>query len=73
MAQNPLQSIVPVPDIAPEEFQGHQLAHSFRYEQEQRQIFEDHCRWYERVAAQNQQELETMRRELNVFRWFCRD
>ena len=73
LQSNPLQSIVLIPDQVPEAFQGHQLAHQFRYEHEQRRAFEDHCRWYEQIAAQHQQELEAMRCELNLFRWFCRN
>lgn len=72
MAQHPLQSIIPMPDLAPEEFKGHQLAYEFRHERKQRQRFEDYCRWYEQIATQHQQELEMMRSEFNLFRWFCR-
>ncbi len=72
MAQDPLQSIVPIPDIAPEQFKGHHLAYKFRHEIEQRQAFEDYCRWYEAIAEQNRQELEQMRSEFDLFKWFCR-
>ncbi len=70
MAQEPLQSIVPLPEIAPEQFQGHQLAVEFRHEVGQRQAFEDYCNWYEAIAQQNRQELEQMRGEFNLFRFF---
>jgi len=55
-----------------ESLELHQMAQTFRLEVEHRDHFDAYCAWYYRVAAENQQDLETMRSELNVRAWFDR-
>ena len=52
------------------DFQLQQMAQEFRLELLNREAFERHCEWYELMARANQQDLETMRREFDIFRWF---
>lgn len=48
----------------------HQAAQDFRLELEHRANLEAYCQWYYQVAADNQRDLEQMRSELNLLRWF---
>ena len=79
---SPLQSVLiqPQADLVelaslpatPEIFAGQQLAHEFRWEIEQRQAFDDYCRWYEAIARQNQQEAAAMAKDFDLRSWLRR-
>ena len=70
--QQPQANLVELTSLpaTPEIFAGQQLAHEFRWEIDQRQAFEDYCRWYEAIALQNQQEAASMANDLDVRSWF---
>ncbi len=72
MLQQPAVNMVELASIpiAPEIFAGQQLAQQFRWEVDQRQAFDDYCRWYEAIALQNQQEMTSMANDLDVLSWF---
>ncbi|NES82128.1 MAG: hypothetical protein F6K10_12395 [Moorea sp. SIO2B7] len=53
-------------------FATYQLAYDFSQEVEHRQEFEDYCQWYYFTAQSHQEELEKMRGDINIFRWFSR-
>ena len=61
-----LTALPATPDI----FAGQQLAHEFRWELDQRQAFDDYCRWYEAIALQNQQEVASMANDIDIRSWF---
>lgn len=68
---NPFHYIIPVPQPDVEEvFAVYRTTQDFYHEVEVRQAFEQHCQWYEQVAQQNRQDLQQMRREVNVMGWF---
>lgn len=68
---NEFREIVPTPPpIVDESFATHQLTGQFYREIEYRQEFERYCQWYYETAALHRQELQKMRSELNIFRWF---
>lgn len=49
---------------------GHQVSHKFHQELQYRQELARHCHWYERTAQQHRQELQKMRRDINILGWF---
>lgn len=57
---------------AAESIELYQMAQFFRQEVEYRTAFEEYCQWYQEVAEHHQQELVQMRKEPNLFNWFCR-
>ncbi|MBD2778280.1 hypothetical protein [Iningainema tapete] len=68
-----LPYIIPAtPPEAEEAFAGHQITHQFYQEVQARADFKRHCEWYHTTADANRQELERMRSEPNIFRWFLR-
>lgn len=72
--ENPLhQRIVPMPAVEAEDVLiAHHLAIEFRAELYSREVLEQHCRWYEKISLQHQQELAAMQKEVNLFRLFRR-
>lgn len=77
---SPLRSILQQPQVnlveltslpaTPDIFAGQQLARELRWEIDQRQAFEDSCRWYQMLALQNQQEAASMAKDVDVRSWF---
>lgn len=68
-----LPHIIPSPQPQVEEtFAVHQTTHQFYQEVRVRSEFKDYCDWYRTTAENHRQELERMRGELNIFRWFRR-
>ncbi|MBC6481806.1 MAG: hypothetical protein GDA56_32645 [Hormoscilla sp. GM7CHS1pb] len=66
-----LQRIVPAPQPEMMEIlEAHQVTREFYQELQYREEFERYCDWYYLTAQQNQQELQQMRSELNIFGWF---
>ena len=64
------QQIVPLPQgEADALLMSHQLTFEFYEEVRFRAAFDEHCQWYQRVAEQHRQELETMRHEINLRGW----
>jgi len=61
---------IPTIPQVPNLFATRQLAFEFRREVEYRQEFQDYCQWYAQTAMQHQQDLQKMRGESNLFRWF---
>jgi len=70
--QQPQANLVELTSLpaTPEIFAGQQLAHAFRWEIDQRQAFEDYCRWYAAIARQNQQEAASMANDIDIRAWF---
>ncbi|QIR39922.1 hypothetical protein HCG51_26570 [Tolypothrix sp. PCC 7910] len=72
MSKN-LPYIIPAtPSEVDETFGAYQTTHQFYHEVRERSEFRRHCDWYYTTAMQHRQELERMRGELNIFRWFRR-
>jgi len=68
-----LPQIIHSPQPASEEsFAVYQATHRFYQEVRVRSEFKVHCEWYYTTAESHRQELERMRGELNIFRWFRR-
>ncbi|NJK52805.1 MAG: hypothetical protein HC936_08160 [Leptolyngbyaceae cyanobacterium SU_3_3] len=44
----------------------------FYQEANYREAHDRHCEWYRSCALQHQQELQKMRGDINLFKWFCR-
>lgn len=53
-----------------EALQVHQLTREFHQEVEYRDEFAQYCSWYYQTAARHRQELEKMRRDVNILGWF---
>lgn len=51
---------------------AHQVAYDFYQEVEHRKAWQDYVQRYRAMAQQHQQELESMRRDVNVMGWFVR-
>ncbi|WP_017655496.1 hypothetical protein [Fortiea contorta] len=60
------------PPEADETFASYQTTHQFYQEVQTRAELAIYCEWYHKTAAANRQELEKMRGELNILRWFRR-
>jgi hypothetical protein len=68
-----LPHIIPTPPAEVEEtFAGYHATIEFYDEVQARQELKRYCEWYYRIAESHRQELEIMRGELNIFRWFRR-
>ncbi|MEL7037211.1 MAG: hypothetical protein AAFO04_16535 [Cyanobacteria bacterium J06592_8] len=52
--------------------QAYQATHEFYQEVKHREDFERHCQWYAETAKRHQQELQEMKGDINIFRWFSR-
>lgn len=64
---------VPLPPATPSEaIVTYEFSRNFYREVAQRQAFADHCQWYHETAAKHQQELESMRGDINILGWFSR-
>ena len=63
---------VPVAHPEVEVLELYRTTHQFYEEAHHREEQERYCEWYEAIALQHQQELEKMRGDINLFRWFCR-
>lgn len=61
----------PQPEVE-ETFAAYQATRQFYEEVQTRSEFQRYCHWYRTTAAQNRQDLEKMRGEPNIFRWFRR-
>ncbi|MBE9118139.1 hypothetical protein IQ249_19785 [Lusitaniella coriacea LEGE 07157] len=66
------QFIIPDPPPSASVFEVHQLAYEFRQEVEERQRHQAYCQWYYETAKRHQQELRSMRGDINIFGWFLR-
>ncbi len=55
-----------------ENFAAQQVTKEFYDEVEVRNEFKNYCEWYKETARIHRQELERMRGELNILRWFLR-
>ncbi|MCU0565120.1 MAG: hypothetical protein MUF49_00800 [Oculatellaceae cyanobacterium Prado106] len=65
--------IIPTPQAEFEEvFSVYETTQAFYHEVQAREAFEEHCRWYHQVAAQNRSDLAKMQSELNIMQWFSR-
>jgi hypothetical protein len=53
-------------------FSSYQTSHQFYQEVQIRTDFQAYCEWYNTTAQNNRQDLQKMRGELNIFRWFRR-
>lgn len=72
MSQN-LPHILPsLPPQVEESFATHQVTKQFYHEVETRLEFRRYCEWYHATAAQNRQDFQKMRGEVNILRWFRR-
>ena len=49
-----------------------QIAQDFHREVHYRQAFEQYCQWYYQTAERHRQELDAMRRDINLLSWFGR-
>ena len=68
-----LPHIIPSPQPEAEEnFAVYQATHQFYQEVRVRSDFKVYCGWYHTTAESHRQDLERMRGELNIFRWFRR-
>ena len=72
MKFNDLRWIVPAPQPDIEILETHQISREFYREVEQREEFNEYFRWYYETAQKNQQELQKMRGDINIFGWFFR-
>lgn len=69
----PLQRIIPLPQPeAQDVFHAHQVTRAFYDEVKHREELERYYEWYALTAKKHQQELEQMRGEFNLFRFFSR-
>ncbi|MDZ8052147.1 MAG: hypothetical protein RMX68_001420 [Aulosira sp. ZfuVER01] len=72
MSKNLPYIILATPSEVEETFASYQTTHQFYHEVRERSEFQQHCEWYYKTAISHRQELEKMRGELNIFRWFRR-
>lgn len=62
----------PIPQDVAESLEAARVTREFYYELEYRQALETYCQWYYETAERHRQELDKMRGDINLFRWFCR-
>lgn len=62
----------PTASLEAEIFEVYYATHQFYQEAHRREDIDRTRDWYHTIAAQNRQELEKMRGDLNLFGWFCR-
>jgi hypothetical protein len=68
-----LPHILPaLPPTVEEGFEVYQTTKQFYHEVQSRLEFERYCEWYAVTAEQNRQDLQKMRGEVNILRWFRR-
>lgn len=68
-----LPYIVPsTPPEVEETFAVHQTSIEFYQEVQTRSEFQLYCQWYDQTAAENKEQLQKMRGELNIMGWFRR-
>ncbi|MBR8835467.1 MAG: hypothetical protein DSM106950_15950 [Stigonema ocellatum SAG 48.90 = DSM 106950] len=72
MSKNLPHIIISPQPQAEETFAAYQTSHQFYQEVQVRSEFKRHCEWYHTTAESHRQELERMRGEVNIFRWFRR-
>ncbi|MBW4624209.1 MAG: hypothetical protein KME49_01510 [Brasilonema octagenarum HA4186-MV1] len=66
-----LSQIIPSPQSEVEDtFSAYQTTHQFYTEVQTRSEFKQYCERYYITAERNRQDLEKMRGELNIMRWF---
>ncbi len=67
-----LQQIVPAPPspVIQETFAAIASTNEFYKEVKSREALQAYCAWYYTTAQKHRQELEQMRGELNILRWF---
>ena len=71
---NEFRHIIPTPPPPGDEiFATQQVSSEFYREVQHRQELQRYCEWYYATAALHQQELQKMRRELNIFGLFVRN
>jgi hypothetical protein len=72
MMPHELKFIVP---RAPQQeiLEAYRVGSEFYREVEYRQARDRYCEWYRRTAQSHQQELEAMRRDINILGWFRRN
>lgn len=52
--------------------ESYQLTRDFYREVQYRQELDNYCQWYYEAARQHREELDKMRRDINIFGWFRR-
>jgi hypothetical protein len=68
-----LPHVIPSPQSEVEDtFSAYQTTHEFYHEVQGRLEFQRYCEWYYATAEIHRQELQKMRGELNIFKWFRR-
>ncbi|MEM0981236.1 MAG: hypothetical protein AAGH78_13295 [Cyanobacteria bacterium P01_H01_bin.58] len=70
MFEYSLQRYKPLPQETLELLELHQLAQSFRLEQDYREAHEAYCRHYRHLVQQHREDHAVMQNELNVFAVF---
>ncbi|MBD2183466.1 hypothetical protein [Aerosakkonema funiforme] len=66
-----LRRIIPLPPVAGDEiFAAYQATSEFYQEVRYREEFERYCQWYYTTAQRHRQELQKMKREVNILGWF---
>lgn len=53
-------------------FANQQLATEFRQEVQYRDNLQQYCLWYRETAKKHHQEIQAMKKDINIFRWFLR-
>ncbi|MGA7932878.1 MAG: hypothetical protein WCA35_04805 [Kovacikia sp.] len=69
---NDLRWFAPLSQPILEALEVHQVTQEFRWEVQYREEFDRYCEWYRMTAKKNQQELQKLQGDLNLFGWFCR-
>jgi hypothetical protein len=72
MLPNNFSQLIPYLQPELEILETHQVTQEFYQEVKYRQEFEVYCQWYYETAESHRQELQKMRGDLNLFRWFFR-
>ncbi len=68
---NQIDLVDPIIEVEPI-LELNQIAYDFRREIQYRTAFQQECEQYYALAKRHQNELAQMRREINLFSWFCR-
>ncbi len=72
MTPKELRWIVP-PPAQLDFLETYQVSQEFYREVHYRQEFDHYCQWYKQTAERHRQELQNMRRDLNILSWFRRN
>lgn len=67
-----LRRIVGIQPPTIEIFEVYQVSQEFYREVQAREELKEYCDWYYETARQNRQELETLRKDINMMGWFTR-